>query len=133
MFSNFNKKIKHICLILLVWCRRREKSRARPVGDGANAIFCEKGRIWTKVKRRPISNRGVRANIVCGANPRVRVTLGFCIKKNKHFCLILLVWCRRRDSNPHEVALGGFWVRSVYHSSTSAFSLYICKKEYIII
>ena len=33
----------------------------------------------------------------------------------------LLVWCRWWESNPHEVALNGFWVRRVCHSATSAY------------
>ena len=29
-------------------------------------------------------------------------------------------WCRWWDSNPHDVATNGFWVRHVYHSITPA-------------
>ena len=37
------------------------------------------------------------------------------------FVRIIFVWCRWRGSNPHEVALEGFWVPCVCHSATPAY------------
>ena len=44
-------------------------------------------------------------------------------KYDLSFLLRSFWWCRRRDLNPHEVALTGFWVQRVCHSTTSAWFL----------
>lgn len=41
--------------------------------------------------------------------------------KKKWDKLTFLLWCRRRDLNPHMVAHTGFWVQRVCHFTTSAY------------
>ena len=50
-------------------------------------------------------------------------------KSQVNIAISSLWWCPRRDSNSHDITIGGFWVRCVYHKniaiySTTKFQLY---------